>query len=270
MNLPSSNLDQPSVHTPSPGSRIVLIRDGGVIILWAARNPANEPMNECDEMIPTRESLLSRLKDWGDGEGWQIFFDTYWRLIYNRAIYAGLTDPEAQDVVQETLVSVAKAMPDFHYRRQRGSFKSWLLNLTRWRMADELRKRTPTVEPPTGSTGTTAAVEPIPDPASLNETVRWDAEWQQNLLDAAVRTVRRTADGKQYQIFDFLVFKGWSVGKVTHVLKVTRATVYLAKHRVTKLIKKEVMRLESAAVAAGPWIGQGRLAFSRALRPFRA
>src|SRR6266446_4310586 len=103
MNLPSSNLDQRSVHTPSVGGRVVLIRDGRVIILWAARNPADEPM-----------------KDWGDREGWQIFFDTYWRLIYNRAIYAGLTDPEAQDVVQETFISVAKAMPDFHYRRERG------------------------------------------------------------------------------------------------------------------------------------------------------
>jgi len=229
-----------------------------------------QDMNSADELIPTDAKLLGRLRDSADQESWQIFFDTYWRLIYNRAINAGLTDPEAQDVVQETFISVAKAMPDFHYRREGGSFKSWLLNLTCWRITDELRKRMPTFEPPAGSTGTTATIERIPDPASLNGAARWDAEWQENAFDASVRTVRRTADGKQYQIFDCLVFKGWSVGKVSHDLKVTRVAIYLAKHRVSKLIKKEVMRLESAAVAAGPWVGQGRRGFSRALRPFPA
>jgi len=35
-----------------------------------------------DELIPTRQSLLGRLKDWEDQASWREFFDTYWRLIY--------------------------------------------------------------------------------------------------------------------------------------------------------------------------------------------
>jgi hypothetical protein len=38
------------------------------------------------DSIPTRQSLLNRLKDWGDQSSWQDFFDTYWQLIYNVAI----------------------------------------------------------------------------------------------------------------------------------------------------------------------------------------
>src|SRR5580658_10178103 len=53
--------------------------------------------------IPTRRSLLSRLKNWNDNESWKTFFDTYWRLIYNTAVRAGLNDAEAQDVVQDTI-----------------------------------------------------------------------------------------------------------------------------------------------------------------------
>ena len=53
-----------------------------------------------DELIPTRWSLICRLKDWNDQVGWREFFDTYWKLIYSVAIKAGLTDAEAQDVVQ--------------------------------------------------------------------------------------------------------------------------------------------------------------------------
>ena len=56
-----------------------------------------------DEFIPTRASLLSRLKDWEDQTSWREFFDTYGRLIYGVARKAGLADAEAQDAVQETL-----------------------------------------------------------------------------------------------------------------------------------------------------------------------
>src|SRR5438552_1199479 len=85
-----------------------------------------------DELIPTRATLIHRLKNWQDQASWQDFFDTYWRLIFTVAIQAGLTEVEAQDVVQETMVSVARHMPSFKYNCVQGSFKCWLLNMTRW------------------------------------------------------------------------------------------------------------------------------------------
>src|SRR5947209_4633003 len=94
-----------------------------------------------DELIRTRATLIDRLKSWQDQSSWQEFFDTYWKLIYGVARQAGLTDAEAQDVVQETMVAVAKHMPGFRYNAGIGSFKAWLLNMTRWRSIDQLRKR---------------------------------------------------------------------------------------------------------------------------------
>ena len=58
-----------------------------------------------DPFIPTRWSLISRLKDWDDRESWKNFFDTYWKLIYGAAIKAGLSDVEAEEVVQETVIT---------------------------------------------------------------------------------------------------------------------------------------------------------------------
>src|SRR6266702_1190826 len=104
-------------------------------------------MKDQDELIPTRASLLSRLKDWRDEHSWKVFFDTYWKLIYRAAIKAGLTDAEAQDAVQETVISVMKSVPDFKYEAVGGSFKSWLLNLTAWRIGDQFRKRQRNIRP---------------------------------------------------------------------------------------------------------------------------
>ena len=85
-----------------------------------------------DEMIPTRKSLLNRLKDWDDQESRRSFFDTYWKLIYSVALKAGLTEQEAQDIVQGTVLSVAKRMHEFKYDPAMASFKSWLLVITGW------------------------------------------------------------------------------------------------------------------------------------------
>jgi DNA-directed RNA polymerase specialized sigma24 family protein len=94
-----------------------------------------------DSSLETRRSLLSRLRDVRDAPNWQVFFDLYWRLLYNVARRADLNDTDAQDVVQDTLVAVAREIPGFRYDPERGSFKQWLATLTRRRVHDHLRKQ---------------------------------------------------------------------------------------------------------------------------------
>jgi len=206
-----------------------------------------------DELIPTRRSLLSRLKDWDDQESWKDFFDTYWKLVYGVAIKSGLNDAEAQDVVQETVLSVAKKMHAFKYDPAVGTFKSWLLLITRRRIADHLRKVYR--EPPqhvsqrnAEETARTPTIEKAADPASLELDRIWEEEWQKNLLEAAIQRVRRQVDPKQFQIFDSYVLKQWPVDDVKKTLGVSAAQVYLAKHRISALIKKEIKKLEAKMV----------------------
>jgi RNA polymerase sigma-70 factor (ECF subfamily) len=201
-----------------------------------------------NELIPTRQSLLSRLKDWNDQESWKVFFDTYWRLIYNAAVKAGLTDTEAQDVVQETVISVLKNMPGFEYDPEKGSFKTWLLRLTGWRITDQFRKRQRGIDQrgtPTRTSTRTATIERIADSTNLKLEATWDDEWERNLFEAAIERVKRKVDSAQYQMFDLNVIKKWSVAKVARTLRVNPGKVYLAKHRIGNLIKKEIAYLKA-------------------------
>ena len=200
-----------------------------------------------DELIPTRRSLLGRLRNWDDQESWRIFFETYWRLIYQVALKAGLSDAEAQDVVQETVISVFKKMPGFEYREHNGSFKSWLLKLTSWRIADQFRKRKSAalVQPLEDGTSTeTVPAGQIADPSSELQAA-WDADWEQNRMLAAIQRVKTRVNSKAYQMFDLLVFKEWPVSRVARAFRVNPARVYLAKHRVTNLIKQEIRKLHA-------------------------
>src|SRR6476660_546494 len=123
-----------------------------------------EPQKPAAEWLPTRESLLFRLKDWEDKESWTEFVQTYGNLIFRTAIKSGLGRDEAEDVVQDTLLKVSKSMKEFEYKRE-GSFKNWLLQLTRWRIADQFAKRQPNIKPPSDRKDPrTATIERIPHP----------------------------------------------------------------------------------------------------------
>jgi RNA polymerase sigma-70 factor (ECF subfamily) len=204
-------------------------------------------MNDVDELLPTRRSLLGRLKNLDDQDSWKVFFDTYWKLIYNAALKSGLTESEAQDVVQETIVAVCKSISRFEYDDSKGSFKSWLLRQTRWRIADQFRKREPGIDAKRKRVETstrTGTVERVADPASLVLEENWDTEWERNLMDVALEHLKRNVDPKHYQAYDLCAMKGWPVTKAARFLGLSSGNLYLIKHRLTKLLKKEVERLQ--------------------------
>jgi RNA polymerase sigma factor (sigma-70 family) len=190
-----------------------------------------------DSILSTRQSLLSRLRDWQDQDGWREFFDTYWRLIYNVARKSGLGDAEAQDVVQNTFLYLARRMPNFHYDRARGSFKSWLRVVTRSRIS--VYRRTEKAEEK-------FIREPLPgaggeDESALDEV--WQCEWQTNLMDAALRRVRAKVSSQQLLIFRLASTDKLPMSQVAKKLGVSLAQVYLARHRVGRMLKVEIERL---------------------------
>jgi RNA polymerase sigma-70 factor (ECF subfamily) len=200
--------------------------------------------HNANEIIRTRASLIQRLKDWKDDNSWNEFFGTYWRLIYGVARRAGLTDMEAQEVVQETMISVSKHMPTFRYDPSIGSFKAWLLNMTRWRVIGQLRKRRPEAHrSPGDSAARTDTVEALPDPQAKEVDEAWEQEWRSNILEVAKEKLRHHADPHRYQVFDFYVNKEWPADKVAQHFAISVDQVYQIKHRMTEALKEQVARL---------------------------
>src|SRR5262245_34334437 len=94
-----------------------------------------------DEPLPTRASLLERLKNTDDHPSWAEFDRTYHGLLVGVARRAGLNEQEANEAVQEILLAVAKKMPEFRYQPGKDSFKGWLLQIARWKVVDQVRRR---------------------------------------------------------------------------------------------------------------------------------
>jgi RNA polymerase sigma-70 factor (ECF subfamily) len=196
--------------------------------------------------VKTRQSLIERLRDREDRESWREFFDRYWRLVYGLAIKSGLTEPEAEEVVQETMVAISRNLDEYEYRPQECSFKGWMFKMARWRITDQIRKRPPDFISSTCRTSEgTATVERVPDRTAAAQLDQyWNEEWQKNLLDIAVARVKQKVSIKEFQIFDLYVLKEWPVREVGKMLHVSAAHVYVAKHRISGLLKKEIRKLE--------------------------
>jgi RNA polymerase sigma factor (sigma-70 family) len=204
----------------------------------------NEPGT--DSLLPTRQSLLTRLRDWQDQEGWREFFETYWRLVYRVARQAGLDDSTAQDVVQNTFIYLTRRMPQFRYDSSRGSFKSWLRRVTRSRIS-VFRRRAEAKEPPLPKLSLedddVPVWEAIPDPAGDKVDEIWQREWEENLIKAALRRISPKVSAEQLMIFELATLGEVPLKQVARKLNVSLMQVYLARHRVGKLFQAEVMRL---------------------------
>ena len=195
----------------------------------------------------TRRSLIVKLADWKDQRSWDEFYRTYWRLIYSVAIQAGLREQEAWDVVQETVLTIAKQSKKNAYDPARGSFKSWLWNVTRWRISDQFRQRRKDTASGAaeGEQGEAVPLDFVADGGDSSFEKIWEREWQDNIMKAALERVKMKVAPKQFQIFDYNVIRGMKASEVHKKLGVSIAQVYLAKHRVGSLLNKEVRYIRS-------------------------
>src|SRR5260370_23590884 len=74
----------------------------------------------------TRASLLVRLKDQADDEAWCEFTEIYRPVIYRLACRRGLQHADAEDLVQQVLAAVARAIDRWETDPHRARFRTWL------------------------------------------------------------------------------------------------------------------------------------------------
>lgn len=126
------------------------------------------------------------MRDLRDSASWSQFVRLYMPLIYEYLRRRGLQDADAADVAQNVLRSVAGAMPGFAYDASRGTFRGWLLTVTRSQAAAwwDWQRRQPTAP------GNSAVIDLADRKANDSERQQWEEDYRQCLLAAAAERVR--------------------------------------------------------------------------------
>jgi RNA polymerase sigma factor (sigma-70 family) len=197
----------------------------------------------------TSETLLQRVRDWGDEASWRQFFATYHQVVLSLATKSGLTRSESEEVAQATMIDVADRIRSFRYDRAAGSFKNWIGFQTRARIKEqwERREREQSVFRPTPmvpARDQTGTVERFPDEQS-DPMLCLDRTWKETLTETALAQVREKVAPKHFQMFDLYVMKRWPLSRISRTLGVSAAQVYLTKSRVSFLLKRQTKRLQA-------------------------
>lgn len=196
----------------------------------------------------TDPRLIEAAKDWRDDANWREFYDRYAPAIRRHACVSGLSEAEAEDVVQETMLKVARYLPSFKYDRTVCKFRSWLNQIVNQRIfealhhrrrsgfsevsLDQLREVVHTAEAPTG------------DPVV-------QAEIDHRLLEACLARVRAQVKPRHWQVFEAHAVHGLSAEETARRHDTTAANVWVIRHRIVKALRVEWQNLLSKPFLAG-------------------
>ena len=190
--------------------------------------------------IETRSSLLGRLKNVENQRSWLEFYEKYRPFLVSVAVRNRLSDAEVEEVVQETVISLAKHLPDFEYDRSKGRFRGWLSTIVKRRVVDCLRRKNRQVKIEASLHSNVGQEEAFEESFEM----LWNEEWETMVVDMARKEVIKRVSAKQYQIYDWYVLRGRPKKNVCEMFGVTGNVADIAKSRVGKVMQEEIEKLE--------------------------
>lgn len=189
----------------------------------------------------TNTYLLMGLKDQGNDRVWAEFCARYRPVIVAFARHLGLSDDEAQDAAQDTLIAFADAYRRGQYDREKGRLRTWLHAIARNQI--HYRQRRAGRHRSIQSEDKTQLLEAIPDTEDF--TSIWEGEWQKALVTACLKHVSRYLEQTTMQAFDLFVLQELPADQVAARLGITRNAVFKAKRRVLSHLREAYRCLES-------------------------
>jgi RNA polymerase sigma factor (sigma-70 family) len=188
----------------------------------------------------TSASLLARLQQApADETAWTEFVRRYGTLIQGWCRHWGLQEADSQDVSQDVLLKLVRAMQAFRYDPTQ-RFRGWLKTVAHHAWQDLARSRKQV-----GAGGNPAAGDPLQSLAARDDLAVWvEKAYEQELLERALQRVRPRVQPRTWDAFRLTAFDGLAGTEVATKLGMAVTSVYKAKSNVQKLLEAEVLVLE--------------------------
>lgn len=183
----------------------------------------------------THITLLARLSGGGDALAWREFCDRYEELIRGFARRRGVPVTDWDDVVQDVMLALTKALPGFEYDPGKGKFRSYLKTITLHAIFRRSRQNSGAA--PLGSSDG-SNIGPSEDESE--ET--WEAEWRQYHLRTAMRTIKTEFNPDDLAAFQAYAIAGQEAATVASQLGMSVDAVYQAKSRILRRLSQTIAR----------------------------
>lgn len=177
-----------------------------------------------------------------DAEAWQRLVTVFGPIVYRWCRASSVPASDAADVVQEVFATVARGIGDFERQKSTGSFRSWLATITRSRAADYFR-RAAKQQAAVGGTDAMLALQGYAE--AVDSTISL-ANQPGAVTQQVLTLVRAEFEPSTWDAFWSTTIDGRSAIDVAQATGLSRASVYQAKSRVLRCLRKRMAELPLA------------------------
>ena len=197
----------------------------------------------------TTTQVLEDLKKSNDALAWSTFRDHFYPVVLNFAKTLSLSETDAEDAAQETMLTFLKALRNGRYDKEKGQLSHWLFGMTK-RVILNFRKRLPREHVVADNSTGTSFWDMVADENAVQHS--WDTEWRQMVLKRCLQQARRELDHKVFEAFELYALSQKPVEEVCQTLGMSRNAVYIAKSRVLlklRQLQKDFEGLSEGAIS---------------------
>jgi len=185
--------------------------------------------------------LLIRVRDPADQAAWQEFVEIYRPVILRLAQHKGMQAADAEDIAQEVLVSVAKAVEQWEHDPKRAKFRTWLHRVANNAVLDALTRRKP--DRASGGSALQAVLEQR-EAHSGPDSDLLRLEYRREVFRWAARQVQKEFRPDTWSAFWLTAVEGRTVEAVAQELAKDAGAIYAARSRVMRRIRKKAAEYE--------------------------
>lgn len=183
----------------------------------------------------TSTSLLDRIRCL-DGDAWGRFVMLYGPLVYDACRRFRVQPADADDIVQEVLQSVSRAIGGFKKEQPGDTFRGWLYRIVQNKVRDHFRRGTR--QPVSvGGSDFELAIEQIP--VDLSDDSVSSVSGVDPALTRALELIRLEFQDQTWTAFWRLTVEGHSAAEVAVDLGMKTNNVRQAKFRVIQRLRAE-------------------------------
>lgn len=168
----------------------------------------------------------------GEQLAWGRFVEMYTPLLYFWSCRMGLQESDAADLVQEVFAVLVAKLPGFVYDRNK-SFRGWLRTIlyNKWRDKQRRAAAEPRLQ---GNSALADLASPVEaDPF-------WEIEYRQQLVARALDLMQCEFQPATWRACWEVVVSGRPAAEIAKELEITVDSVYAAKSRVLRRLRKEL------------------------------
>jgi RNA polymerase sigma factor (sigma-70 family) len=194
----------------------------------------------------TRLSLLIRLSDRADQAAWQEFANIYTPVVYRLALRKGLQHADAEDLSQQVLTAIAKAIGRWHTDPTRAKFRTWLHRIAQNQIINALTRAAP--DRATGDPTVMFNLNEQPALAADSTLVR--LELQREVFRWAADHIRQEFRPVTWEAFWLTAIENLSVEQTARQLRLSPGAIYAARSRIMRRLKEKVCEFDEEAEVA--------------------